>query len=128
MMKKIFLTFLLMFSLAASAVSEPMPLVLQAEGTGEACLKEQKTKSATERVALILARRAAAENAATLLSSYTEIQDGQLLKDVVIARVNEYLRTIDVPEKVWFEQPGFGMCFRTTVRIEILPKQILGKE
>jgi hypothetical protein len=98
-------------------------IVLTTEG--EACLGQEHSRAQTVKLAHANARRLAAEQATTHVTSESSVVDGQLLDDLIASYAKASVRVIEELEKQWFQTtPDTGFvdsCYRVKLKMEVIP-------
>ncbi len=90
---------------------------------GYACMGDDKSKKQTESEALANARRNAAENASTYITSETRVKNLELEKDLLNAYAKAEVRVIEVLEKSWYRDPAAGDCYKMQIKAEVIPDE-----
>lgn len=90
---------------------------------GYACMGDDKSKKQTESEALANARRNAAENASTYITSETKVKNLELEKDLINAYAKAEVRVIEVLDKAWYRDPASGDCFKLQIKAEVIPDE-----
>ncbi|MEN6463720.1 MAG: DUF4384 domain-containing protein [Syntrophaceae bacterium] len=90
---------------------------------GYACMGDDKSKRQTESEALANARRNAAENASTYITTETKVKNFELEKDLINAYAKAEIRVIEVLDKSWYRDPAAGDCFRMQIKAEVIPDE-----
>ena len=86
------------------------------ESEGEACTSADQSKQQVEDLAIIMARRKAAEQIQTFVQSSSAVENFAVLSDVVKSYSNAQVRTLETLEKRWNKQ-----CVSLRIRAEVLP-------
>ncbi len=90
---------------------------------GYACMGDDKSKKQTESEALTNAKRNAAENASTYISSATKVKNFELEKDLINAYAKAEVRVIEVTEKSWYRDAASGDCYKLQIKAEVIPDE-----
>ncbi|MFO8047535.1 MAG: DUF4384 domain-containing protein [Desulfosudaceae bacterium] len=90
-------------------------------GQGLAALGNDKTRDQAMDEARALARRDAAEKAATYIQSSSEVEDFTLKKDLVRACAEAVVTILEELESGWVDDPRMGESFRVKVKAEVTP-------
>lgn len=104
-----------------------IPLPLRAaqsvitETEGYACMGDDKSRKATEEVALNDAKRKAAESAVIYIQAETHLKDGMLEKDLHNAYANAQVKVVQELEKRWYKDPTSGDCYKARLKVEVIP-------
>lgn len=91
--------------------------------SGYACMGDDKSKKQTESEALANARRNAAENASTYITSETKVKNYELEKDLIKAYAKAEVRVVEVTEKAWYRDAASGDCCRMQIKAEVIPDE-----
>ena len=90
-------------------------------GQGLAALGNDKTRNQAMDEARALARRDAAEKAATYIQSSSAVEDFTLKKDLVQACAEAVVTILEELESGWVDDPRMGESFRVKVKAEVTP-------
>jgi hypothetical protein len=112
---------ILALALAPAAVFAGQSTITNAGGY--ACMGDDKSKKQTESEALANARRNAAENASTYITSETKVKNLELEKDLISAYAKAEVRVIEVVDKSWYRDPASGDCYRMQIKAEVIPDE-----
>lgn len=112
---------LIILLLAPAAVFSGQSTITNA--SGYACMGDDKSKKLTESEALANAKRNAAENASTYITSETRVKNFELEKDLINAYVKAEVRVIEVLEKSWYRDAASGDCHRMRIKAEVIPEE-----
>lgn len=93
------------------------------EAEGYACMGDDKSRKATEEVAVRDAKRKATESAVTYIQSETHVKDAMLEQDLMSAYSNAQVKVIQDLEKKWYKEEGLGDCYRVKLKVEVIPDQ-----
>jgi hypothetical protein len=93
------------------------------EAEGYACMGDDKSRKATEEVAVRDAKRKATESAVTYIQSETHVKDAVLEQDLMSAYSNAQVKVIQDLEKKWYKEEGLGDCYRVKLKVEVIPDQ-----
>lgn len=91
------------------------------ETSGSACMGDDKSRKETEQVAVKEATRRAAEYAATYVKSETHVKDSALESDLISSYANAQVKVLQELEKAWYKEDATGECFRTRLKVEVIP-------
>jgi hypothetical protein len=91
--------------------------------SGYACMGDDKSKKQTESEALANAKRNAAENASTYITSETKVKNFELEKDLINAYAQAEIRIIEVTEKSWYRDAASGDCYKMQIKAEVIPDE-----
>jgi len=91
------------------------------EVAGSACMGDDKSRKETEQQAVKEATRRAAEYASTYVTSETHVKDSALESDLISAYANAHVKVIQELEKAWYKDDSSGECFRTRLKVEVIP-------
>ncbi len=91
--------------------------------SGYACMGDDKSKKQTESEALANAKRNAAENASTFITSETKVKNFELEKDLINAYARAEVKVIEVTEKSWYRDTASGDCYRMQIKAEVIPDE-----
>lgn len=119
-MKKFVFAGIILMSLA-SILNASQSVVTVTEGT--ACMGDDKSRKGTEQQAIKEATRQAAEYAATYVKSETHVKDSALESDLISAYANARVTVLQELEKGWYKDQSSGDCFRTRLKVEVIPDQ-----
>jgi hypothetical protein len=108
----------LLISVAAHAAQSKIVMA-----TGKACMGDDKSRKQTEQEALTDAKRQAVEFTLTRLKAETTVENYQLEKDLIAAYAQASLRILEEPERTWFRDAASGDCFRTAIKVEVIPDE-----
>lgn len=111
-------------SLAYAQNPSPQPPSAQStivEAEGRAAMGEDKSRKATQEIALKEAKRTAAESAATFIKSETTVKNHEEEKDLIEAFSNGLVKVLQVMEKGWQTDPSLGECYVIKIRAEVIP-------
>ncbi|ABW67875.1 DUF4384 domain-containing protein [Desulfosudis oleivorans] len=90
-------------------------------GSGVAALGNDKSRNQTESEALALAKRDAAEKAATHVQSASEVENFALKTDLVKAYAEAVVTVLEKLESDWIKDPQMGDSFHVVIRAEVAP-------
>ncbi|MFZ5564892.1 MAG: DUF4384 domain-containing protein [Thermodesulfobacteriota bacterium] len=97
-------------------------------GEGMAALGNDKTRNQAMTEARDLARRNAAEKAATHIQSVSTVENFALAKDVVKAYAEAVVTILEELESGWTSDPRMGESFRIVIKAEVVPNFKAGKD
>lgn len=119
-MKKILFTCIILLALTTS-LHASQSVITEIEGT--ACMGDDKSRKETELLAQKEATRRAAEYAATYIKSETHVKDSALESDLISAYANAKVTVLQELEKGWYKDQTSGECYRSKLKVEVLPDQ-----
>lgn len=90
---------------------------------GYACMGDDKSKKQTESEALANAKRNAAENASTYITSETKVKNLELEKDLINAYARAEVKVIEVTDKSWYRDAASGDCYKMQIKAEVIPDE-----
>ncbi|MDY6832449.1 MAG: DUF4384 domain-containing protein [Thermodesulfobacteriota bacterium] len=90
-------------------------------GSGVAALGNDKSRNQAESEALALAKRDAAEKAATHVQSASEVENFALKTDLVKAYAEAVVTVLEKLESAWIKDPQMGDSFQVVIRAEVTP-------
>ncbi|WP_462324898.1 DUF4384 domain-containing protein [Desulfoplanes sp.] len=97
------------------------------ESEGESCLGQEHSRSETQRLALIKAKRNASEFVRTYITSESKVESGKLVKDLVNAYSKTTVRVLQILENRWIKSNDSGgftdFCYRIKIKAEVIPKK-----
>jgi hypothetical protein len=82
-----------------------------------------KSKKETESEALSNAKRNAAENASTYITSETKVKNFEVEKDLISAYARAEIRVIEVTDQSWYRDAASGDCYRMQIKAEVIPDE-----
>lgn len=88
---------------------------------GYACMGDDKSRNQTEQEAILSAKRNALTFSYAYISSRTEVQDSQLIKDVVLSATLANVKVLQILERGWIRDIDRGECFKIKIKAEIEP-------
>jgi hypothetical protein len=116
---KMIITLCALFSLFSALAQAGQSVIT--EVTGSACMGDDKSRKETEQQAVKEATRRAAEYASTYVKSETHVKDSALESDLISAYANAHVKVIQEMEKAWYKDDSSGECFRTRLKVEVVP-------
>lgn len=120
-MRKELLMVVTLLSLLAPKLHADQSMITEADGY--ACMGEDKSRKQTEQVAFQDAKQKASEAAMVHIQSETQVKDGMLEKDLVVAYTKAKVRIVQELEKKWSKEEGLGDCFRVRIMAEVVPDE-----
>lgn len=94
------------------------------ESTGVGCMGREHSRAEAEGLALAEAKRIAVEQCRTHVKSETDVQDGELARDIISAYGEAEVRLLGEPEHTWgqVEEGDYSdLCCTTHIRAEVVP-------
>lgn len=94
-------------------------VILEVEG--HACMGDERSRKETRLMAITETKRKAAEMALTHIRSETTMKDFAIGSDIVDAYSRATVKIIEEKEKGWFKDQFAGECYRTKLKVEVVP-------
>lgn len=91
------------------------------DSDGSSCMGEDKSRKQTVLAALAEAKRKAVEFVSTHVSSETQVVNSELEQDRISAYAHAEVKTLQEIENVWYRDPTYGDCYKTKIKVEIIP-------
>jgi hypothetical protein len=118
-MKKILVATIMLF--LVSPIHASQSIITEIEGS--ACMGDDKSRKETELLARNEATRRAAEYASTYIKSETHVKDSALESDLISAYANAKVSVLQELEKAWYKDASSGDCYKTKLKVEVMPDQ-----
>jgi len=94
-------------------------VILEVEG--HACMGDERSRKDTRLMAITETKRKAAEMALTHIRSETTMKDYTVSSDIVDAYSKASVKIIEEKESTWFTDQFAGECYRTKLKVEVIP-------
>ncbi len=97
-------------------------IILAVEGV--ACMGQTRSREDTKREAIAVAKRKAAEDVVTYISSETKVESGVLTSDLLNAYAKAEVRIIQQKDDGWFKETSGAYadeCYRIRIKAEVIP-------
>ena len=101
-------------------------VILEVEG--HSCMGDERSRKETRRAAITETKRKAAEMALTHIQSQTTVKNYTVSSDIVDAYAQASVQIIEELESGWFKDQFAGECYRTRLKVEVIPEKPVKKD
>jgi len=98
------------------------------EVDGHACMGDERSRKETRLAAITETKRKAAEMALTHIQSQTTVKNYTVSSDIVDAYAQASVTIIEELESGWFKDDFAGECYRTRLKVEVIPDKAVKKD